>query len=213
MSKLVKYPRRRFLWQPQFWGFFFYWLQKGNTLFARIGVVVLAVFVSVGFTAAGSTNTHPPHATRPTAASRFQEAPGASIASPELTSAAAKETLNKEILARTILANTIRTREAAAAAARARQHTYSHSSSSSGGTVTGSCAAMKPAGFPDYIIQRESGGDPNITNSSGAMGCAQILSSHFSSDCAGMDYTTCWKHLYELHGLQPWACTPESGCG
>ena len=65
--------------------------------------------------------------------------------------------------------------------------------------VTGSCAAMKPAGFPDYIIQRESGGNPNAVNrSSGAQGCAQIMPAHFRSGggCAGMSYAACWNHLW-----------------
>lgn len=43
---------------------------------------------------------------------------------------------------------------------------------------------------PDYIIQRESGGDPNAVNpSSGAYGCSQTLPSHYQSGgaCAGLD--------------------------
>jgi hypothetical protein len=42
-------------------------------------------------------------------------------------------------------------------------------------SVTGSCAEMKPPGFPDYIIQRESGGNPNARNRSGAFGCVQLM--------------------------------------
>ena len=88
-------------------------------------------------------------------------------------------------------------------------------------TVTGSCAEMKPAGFPDYIIQRESGGNPNAVNSNGgARGCAQIMPSHFGhwSDgspgtCLGLNYKDCWAKIYAQQGLTPWACTPESGCG
>jgi hypothetical protein len=75
---------------------------------------------------------------------------------------------------------------------------------------------MKPAGFPDYIIWRESRGDPNAYNaSSGAMGCAQILRSHFNpgGTCDGLGYADCWAKMYREQGLTPWACTPESGCG
>lgn len=96
-----------------------------------------------------------------------------------------------------------------AAAVRARG-----SRSYSGGAVTGSCAAMAPPGFPGYIVQRESGGDPNAVNrKSGALGCAQILPSHFGRSCAGMDYAQCWAALWDGgKGASHWACTVESGC-
>lgn len=66
-----------------------------------------------------------------------------------------------------------------------------------GPTVSGTCAAMAPPGFPDYIIQRESRGDPNARNPSGAYGCAQIMPEHFSSGaCQGLDYAACWARLW-----------------
>lgn len=41
---------------------------------------------------------------------------------------------------------------------------------------------------PDYIIQRESGGNPEAHNPSGAHGCTQTLLSHYSSgQCQGLD--------------------------
>ncbi len=41
----------------------------------------------------------------------------------------------------------------------------------------GSCTGFS---IPDYIIQRESGGDPNAVNpSSGAYGCSQTLPAHY----------------------------------
>jgi len=102
----------------------------------------------------------------------------------------------------------------AAAAAERQQH---QSSSSSAPAMSGSCAAMAPEGFPDYIVQRESGGDPNAYNSSsGARGCAQILDSHFNSGatCDGLGYEECWNKLWAGGaGASHWACTPESGCG
>jgi Transglycosylase SLT domain len=72
---------------------------------------------------------------------------------------------------------------------------------SSGGSApaSGPCAASAPAGFPGWIIQRESGGDPNAVNSSsGALGCAQILPSHFAAGggCAGQTYAQCWATLW-----------------
>lgn len=83
-------------------------------------------------------------------------------------------------------------------------------------TVGGSCAAMKPAGFPDAIILRESGGDPNARNASGAFGCAQIMPQHYrpGGACAGMDYAGCWQRLWNGGaGASNWACTRQSGCG
>lgn len=67
------------------------------------------------------------------------------------------------------------------------------------GTITGSCAAMAPAGFPAYIIQRESGGNPEAVNpSSGAYGCAQIIPGHFAPGgaCYGLGYAACWSLLW-----------------
>jgi soluble lytic murein transglycosylase-like protein len=75
-----------------------------------------------------------------------------------------------------------------------------HSSSGGGGSIdTGACGAEAPPGFPAYIIQRESRGNPGAVNSSsGAMGCAQILPSHFSAGggCAGQSYAQCWATLW-----------------
>lgn len=49
-------------------------------------------------------------------------------------------------------------------------------------------------GLPDYIVQRESGGDPNARNGQYG-GCAQVDDSHFSTDCAGMSYGECVQEL------------------
>jgi hypothetical protein len=55
----------------------------------------------------------------------------------------------------------------------------------SGGTTVGECTGFA---IPDYIIQRESGGNPSAMNPSGAYGCAQTLLSHYSGgSCAGLD--------------------------
>jgi len=69
--------------------------------------------------------------------------------------------------------------------------------------------------IPDYIIQRESGGNPSAYNPSGAYGCAQTLLSHYSGSgvCAGINpYTiegqrACVQILYDRGGLAPWAAT------
>jgi hypothetical protein len=81
--------------------------------------------------------------------------------------------------------------------------------------LSGSCEAMRPAGFPSSIVMRESGGNPTARNASGAYGCAQIMPMHFNSGgtCAGLGYADCWAKMYREQGLRPWACTPESGCG
>ena len=53
------------------------------------------------------------------------------------------------------------------------------------GSTVGECTGFA---IPDYIIQRESGGNPNAMNPSGAYGCAQTLLSHYSSgSCRGLD--------------------------
>lgn len=79
-----------------------------------------------------------------------------------------------------------------------------------------SCAApaddgsAPPPGFPDYIIQRESGGSPDARNgSSGAYGRAQILPSHFcSGSCQGASYNECWSKLWaDGAGSSNWALT------
>lgn len=111
-----------------------------------------------------------------------------------------------------VVANAERDRRAA------EERRSSSSSSRSGGAISGSCAAMMPAGFDPAIVQRESGGDPTADNGT-HKGCAQIADSHFAPGgyCAGNDYATCWRRLKEGADAgqfpDPWACTPESGCG
>lgn len=110
--------------------------------------------------------------------------------------------------------------ETAAAAARARVRIAApvRSGTTGGGSlpVTGTCAAMKPAGFPDWIIQRESGGNPQARNSDGgAYGCAQIMPEHYRSGgaCVGLDYQACWARLWNGgRGASNWSCGPGSGC-
>lgn len=65
-------------------------------------------------------------------------------------------------------------------------------------TVTGPCAAMKPAGFSDAVIWRESRGNPEALNPSGAYGCAQLLRSKWSpgGTCYGLDYAACWSKVW-----------------
>lgn len=68
-----------------------------------------------------------------------------------------------------------RRRQLEAAAAAARVAEQQRRAATARPAITGTCAAMKPPGFPDWIIQRESGGDPNALNPSGAYGCAQLM--------------------------------------
>ena len=81
------------------------------------------------------------------------------------------------------------------------------------GTAVGECTGFA---IPDYIIQRESGGDPNAHNPSGAHGCSQTLLSHYSGggSCAGLDpYTVegqrqcTWILSDGGRNLDPWAET------
>lgn len=79
-------------------------------------------------------------------------------------------------------------------------------------STTGECSGFA---IPDYIIQRESGGNPSAYNPSGAYGCAQTLLSHYSGGaCAGLDpYTIdgqreCVNRLSNGGtNLAPWAAT------
>lgn len=90
---------------------------------------------------------------------------------------------------------------AAEAAARAR------SRATSSPAVTGTCAAMKPPGFPDWIIQRESRGNPNALNPSGAFGCAQLMPSSGGSG----SYAERWARLWaDGRGICHW--TPPNYC-
>jgi len=80
------------------------------------------------------------------------------------------------------------------------------------GSTVGECTGFA---IPDYIIQRESGGNPSAYNPSGAYGCAQTLLSHYSSgSCRGLDpYTIEGQRQCVLilsnggTNLNPWAQT------
>lgn len=81
------------------------------------------------------------------------------------------------------------------------------------GSTVGSCTGFV---IPDYIIQRESGGNPSAYNPSGAYGCAQTLLSHYGAGgpCGGLDpYTIQGQRdcVYRLSNggtnLAPWAAT------
>jgi hypothetical protein len=86
-----------------------------------------------------------------------------------------------------------------------------HAAPSKSGTV-GDCVGFS---IPDYIIQRESGGNPSAYNPSGAYGCAQTLLTHYSrGSCQGHDpYTiegqrACVDILSNGgSNLNPWAAT------
>lgn len=96
--------------------------------------------------------------------------------------------------------------QAAAAAAATRSTAYHP------GTTVGECTGFA---IPDYIISRESGGNPSAYNPSGAYGCAQTLLSHYSSgSCQGLDPYTIegqrecvWILSSGGTNLNPWAAT------
>lgn len=88
-----------------------------------------------------------------------------------------------------------------------------HTTRTTSRSVSGACTGFV---IPDYIIQRESGGNPSASNPSGAWGCAQTLISHYRSGgaCAGMDpYSIQGQRdcVYVLsdggRNLDPWAQT------
>jgi hypothetical protein len=80
------------------------------------------------------------------------------------------------------------------------------------GVTVGECTGFA---IPDYIIQRESGGNPSAANPSGAYGCSQTLLSHYSSgSCRGLDPYTIegqrectWILSNGGTNLSPWAQT------
>lgn len=79
------------------------------------------------------------------------------------------------------------------------------------GVTLGECTGFV---IPDYIIMRESGGNPSAYNPSGAYGCAQTLLSHyFGGVCNGLNpydiqgQRDCTQILYDRGGLAPWAAT------
>lgn len=112
-----------------------------------------------------------------------------------------------------------RERQAAAAAAAAdaaameaaRRPPSTTAPPSGARSTTGACVGFA---VPDYIIQRESGGNPSAYNpSSGAYGCAQTLLSHYNAGgvCAGLDpysvdgQRACTQRLVDRAGLTPWS--------
>jgi hypothetical protein len=54
---------------------------------------------------------------------------------------------------------------------------------SSSAPVSGDCYGSD---LPDYIISRESGGDPNARNPSGAWGCAQFMPGTWNGTCSDL---------------------------
>jgi Transglycosylase SLT domain len=78
-----------------------------------------------------------------------------------------------------------RQQEERARQASATSHQGSYNAPAPNGITVGDCTGFS---IPSYIIQRESGGNPNAMNPSGAYGCAQTLLSHYSSgSCRGLD--------------------------
>ena len=79
--------------------------------------------------------------------------------------------------------------------------------------VSGTVGECTGFAVPDYIIQRESGGNPSAYNPSGAYGCAQTLLSHYSNGaCQGLDPYTIegqrecvWILSNGGTNLRPWA--------
>jgi len=100
-------------------------------------------------------------------------------------------------------------RQAAAAAARPKPSSAGYHP----GSTVGECTGFV---IPDYIIQRESGGNPSAYNPSGAYGCAQTLLGHYAKggSCYGFDpysiegQRACvWNLSNGGTNLAPWAQT------
>lgn len=174
-----------------------------------IGAVAAALtllFTPAGLDWLADVDQHPPHVAPPTAEVQLTgtappEASGAGYPGDVLAwvSEAARadwfEGVRREIEA------VERAREAARRAAAPPR-----------AVTVGDCTGFA---IPDYIIARESGGNPSAYNPSGAYGCAQTLLSHYSSgSCRGLDpYTIegqreCVNILSDGgRNLSPWAAT------
>jgi len=92
--------------------------------------------------------------------------------------------------------------EAAAAAERERQRQAASRPTATGGGGSGcgvppDTGEPPPAGFPDYVVQAESGGSTTASNGS-HFGRAQISCQHYGSNggCVGMSYAQCWEKLW-----------------
>jgi hypothetical protein len=57
------------------------------------------------------------------------------------------------------------------------------SRSSPSTSLSGDCYASE---LPDYIVDRESGGNPNAYNPSGAWGCAQFMPGTWNGTCSDL---------------------------
>lgn len=151
---------------------------------ARMTAVVAAVVtVSLGLELTqAEESSHPPHAGRP-AAALAASVDWRTIQSGEATAVA--DWLEKIGDAEALQAYLGALERAHRAVVRQQQQAPRPAPQPVGGTV-GDCTGFA---VPDYIIQRESGGNPSAYNaSSGAYGCAQTLLSHYSGGtCSGLD--------------------------
>jgi hypothetical protein len=174
-------------------------------------LAVVAVLIGTSATALHRRAEHdaerqslPPHVARPAAgaAQDYPDIPGAYDAAVAAWAAEQERQIGAYLasLEAERLEAEARARRAVPAAPR-----------SVGGTV-GDCTGFA---IPDYIIQRESGGNPSAYNPSGAYGCAQTLLSHYTSgSCRGLDPYTIegqrqcvWILSNGGTNLAPWAAT------
>ncbi|HEY3492181.1 MAG TPA: lytic transglycosylase domain-containing protein [Solirubrobacterales bacterium] len=91
-------------------------------------------------------------------------------------------------------------------AERQRQTTQRQRPSTAPSSV-GECSGFP---IPDYIIQRESGGNPWAQNPSGAFGCTQIMPFWWTGPCSGLDRTVvadqiaCTQIILDTQGISAW---------
>jgi len=109
-----------------------------------------------------------------------------------------------------VIAATVAAEARAAAARRVTPRPAPVAPAPTGGG-SGACTGFA---VPDYIIQRESGGNPNAVNSSsGAYGCAQIMPYVWSANCSDLSRDVagqreCVNRLSNGGtNLSPWATT------
>lgn len=122
----------------------------------------------------------------------------------------ARYTALSEFLAAVAAEDARNAAEAAERAQRAAQAQRPVTTPQAPSGASGDCYSGTPV--PPWIIDRESGGDPNAVNpSSGAYGCYQLMPMHYNGgvcsdlgrDLAGQK--ACAQRLYDRAGLAPWA--------
>lgn len=156
---------------------------RARTVVAALALAVISVGCTTAF--AESAADHPPHAARRDGASA--PLPLAAVGGESDRAATDPIVAFIEGVVREQERLAAEEAERLEAARRAADQPRVAGGTGSSGSGVGDCTGFA---IPDYIIARESGGDPYAVNpSSGAFGCAQVMPFHWAPGgaCAGLD--------------------------